>query len=212
RVLLVDCCHRDPQAAKSFGAQNEAGLAEVLSGEVDLMMALQDTEFENLKVIGPGADVSELKGKMAAREMMHFLETAEKHFDHIIIDTPPALLMSDAKLLAPIVDAVIVAVGSRSSSLGMVRRCLSELQRDSANIIGLVLSGVRHTRGGYFAKNLSLFYGYENGNGAANGHAKSHRNGAADLPEMKILHEEDEDTSAMLLLADADKPHPRNKH
>lgn len=212
RVLLVDCCHRDPHAAKSFGVQPaEVGLSEVLSGEVDLPMAVQDTEFENLKVIGPGLDVSELKGKMAAREMMHFLETAEKNFDHIIIDTPPALLMSDAKLLSPIVDAVIVAVGSTTSSLGMVRRCLSELQRDSANIIGLVLSGVRHTRGGYLAKNLSLFYGYENGNGHANGHTKATTNGAADLPEMKIVDEDGEEDSAMLLLAD-DKSRSRHKH
>ena len=211
RVLLVDCCHRDPQAAKSFGAVEGDGLSEVLSGEVDLPMALQDTEFENLKVMGPGLDVSELKGKMAAREMMQFLETAEKQFDHIIIDAPPALLMSDAKLLSPIVDAVIVAVGSRSSTLGMVRRCLSELQRDNANIIGLVLSGVRHTRGGYLAKNLSLFYGYENGNGHSNGHAKRDLNGAADLPEMKIVDEESDQESARLLLAE-DKPRPRRKH
>ena len=50
-------------------------------------------------------------GKLASRDMVAFFEQAEQAFDHVIIDTPPALLMADAKLLAPVVDGVVVVIG-----------------------------------------------------------------------------------------------------
>jgi capsular exopolysaccharide synthesis family protein len=197
RVLLVDVCPRDPAIEKEFGLDPSEGLAEVLFDDVSYQMLARPTEFEGLMVLGPGRATDNLKSKLASREMMAFLETAEKEFDHVIIDTPPCLLMSDAKLLAPIVDGVIVAVGSGKSSLGMVRRCLSELDQVNANIIGLVLNSVRHTRGGYLAKNVELYYGYEGGR--ANGKADR------DIPEMMF---KDSDMSlepaVMLVSGDSD--------
>lgn len=197
RVLLVDVCPRDPAIEKEFGHDPGEGLAEVLFDDVSYQMLARPTEFEGLMVLGPGLAADNLKSKLASREMMEFLETAEKEYDHVIIDTPPCLLMSDAKLLAPIVDGIIVAVGSGKSSLGMVRRCLSELDQVNANIIGLVLNSVKHTRGGYLAKNVKLYYGYDSGR--ANG--KAHR----DIPEMMFQNAE---TSAgpavMLVTGDSD--------
>ncbi|MEK7793960.1 MAG: polysaccharide biosynthesis tyrosine autokinase [Candidatus Hydrogenedentota bacterium] len=193
RVLLVDVCPRDPAIEKEFGHDPGEGLAEVLFDDVSYQMLARPTEFEGLMVLGPGLAADNLKSKLASREMMEFLETAEKEYDHVIIDTPPCLLMSDAKLLAPIVDGIIVAVGSGKSSLGMVRRCLSELDQVSANIIGLVLNSVKHTRGGYLAKNVQLYYGYDSGR--TNG--KAHR----DIPEMMFQNSQTSTGPAVMLVS-----------
>ena len=207
RVLLIDVCPRNPRVEWSFGLEPDAGLAEALLGEASFDMLARPTELENLNVLGPGRRVEELRGKLASRAMTEFLEMVEKDYDHVIIDTPPALLMSDAKLLAPIVDGVVVVIGSGASTLGMFRRCLTELDQVSANLIGIVINRMKPTRGGYMRRNLELFYHYEDRSGEARV--------ARDLPEMKIsdmeLDDENEDDSlepAIVLLA-GDERNPR---
>jgi len=97
--------------------------------------------------------------------MVKFLEWAEHEFDHLIIDTPPALIMSDAKLLAPVADGIIVTVGVGVSTIGMVRRCLRDMEQIGAAVIGVVLNGVRKTRGGYMERNMKMYYGYRSKEG-----------------------------------------------
>lgn len=138
--------------------------------------------------MGPGMDSAELGSQLASRDMIKILEWAEEAFDHVIVDTPPALFMSEAKLLAPLVDGVIVVVGVGVSTLGMVRRCLRDMEQIGAVVLGVVLNGVRRTRGGYMRDNLALYYDY----------SKEHGNGKEDedLPEIKIV--EDEPTVVMI--------------
>lgn len=159
-VLLIDICPRDPSVELYFGFEPSLGLAELLAGDISAHSAARATRFANLRVMGPGLHAEGLSGQLASREMMKFLEQAEEDYDHVIIDSPPALLMSDAKLLAPVVDGVIMVVGVETTTLGMARRCLRELDQANANLLGVVLNGIRPTRGGYLKSNLDLFHGY----------------------------------------------------
>ena len=167
RVLLVDLSARGASIEKHFHLEPAEGLAELLHGDCAPEQAVQLTEFENLCVVGPGFDSEDLAGRLASREMLRFMEWAEEGFDHVIIDTPPALLMSDVKLLAPLVDSVVIVVGVGKSTRGMVRRCLREMELVGANMVGVVLNGLRSTRGGYLKHNMRMYktYAQEGGNG-----------------------------------------------
>lgn len=169
RVLVVDVCYRRPSLQANLGIPLSTGLAEVLGGEVSLDQALHPTRVRGLFVLGPGLDTAGLSGKLASRDMTCFLEFASRQFDHIIIDTPPWLVMADAKLIAPLADGVLVIVGAGASSLGMVRRCLYELNQIKANVLGVVLNGLRRTPGGYMGKNHKLYYGYSHESGSQKG-------------------------------------------
>ncbi|MFP4173864.1 MAG: polysaccharide biosynthesis tyrosine autokinase, partial [Candidatus Hydrogenedentota bacterium] len=160
RVLLIDCTSRHPSIESTFGLERAEGLSEVLRGEYSPQDTVRATAYPNLSVLGPGFQTDDLIGKLASRDAIEFLEQAEDAFDHIIIDTPPALLMSDAKLLAPIADGVIMVVGAGVSTLGMVRRCIQDMNQVGANIIGIVLNGIRPYRGGYLKRNVQLYYAY----------------------------------------------------
>ncbi len=160
RVLVVDISARRSGVEKCFGLQPARGLAEIFLGQCSPDQAVRPTAYSNLMVLGPGLEADEVANKLASRVMVEFLEDAEEAFEHVIIDTPPSLLMADAKLLAPIVDGVIVVVGSGVSSVGMVRRCLNELRQVGGNIIGVALNGARPTRGGYMRDNVSKYYSY----------------------------------------------------
>jgi len=164
KVLLIDLSSQRPSVEKAFGMKPSFGLSDLLENEDSREELIRRTAFENLGILGPGSNPASLAGRLASREMMDFMEWADEHFDHIIVDTPPLLLMSDAKLLAPAIDGVLFVVGAGLSTLGMVTRSLRELDMLRANTIGVVLNGIRNMRGGYLRQNQSLFYAYADRN------------------------------------------------
>jgi len=196
RVLLVDASSRRANVEEHFRLARSEGLAEVLAGGRTMDSVVRGASFPNLFVMGPGYRSEELVSKLASREMMEFLEQAEQAYEHVILDTPPALLMAEAKLLAPVADGVILVVGVNVSSGGMVKRCLRELRDVGANVIGVVLNGVRPTRGGYLAQNLEQYYSYADRRGPAelarpsSGYEASPP-GAEDEPTIVLLDEDE---------------------
>lgn len=200
RVLLIDLSSQRPGIETAFGLVPGLGLAELLENLDAREELIRRTAFENLGIIGPGLDAQALAGRLASREMMDFMEWADAHFDHIIIDTPPLLLMSDAKLIAPAIDGVLFVVGVGLSSLGMVSRGMRELELLRANTIGVVLNGIRSLRGGYLKQNQKLFYAYAN--------QEAPRVRPVAMPDINILDEdipESVDAQVVLLPFDKDK-------
>jgi capsular exopolysaccharide synthesis family protein len=195
RVLLIDLSSRRPGIETCFKLEPHVGLAELLEGGCTPDEAIRPTAIEHLAILGPGLETEGLAGRLASREMVRFLEWAEEEFDHVVMDTPPALLMSDVKLIAPLVDAVLVIVGAGISTQGMVRRCLREMEQTGANLVGVVLNRVRGAMGGYLRDNLKLYQAYSGngGNGKVNG----------GIRDIKITEEE----SAIVLL-----PYDRKGH
>jgi capsular exopolysaccharide synthesis family protein len=182
RVLLIDLSSQKPDVERKFGLLPGTGLSELMQNPHAREELIRSTAYENLGVVGPGSAPERLAGRLASREMMDFMEWADEHFDHIIVDTPPLLLMSDAKLLAPAMDGVLFVVGACSSTLGMVSRCLNDLEQLRANVIGVVINGIRSMRGGYLRKNQSLYYAYtERANESVV---------AGVMPEINVLDEE----------------------
>jgi polysaccharide biosynthesis transport protein len=159
-VLMIDSSYRRPTLENSLGLERDVGLVEVLERHVSLKEAIRFTSVRGLFVLGPGLESDRLAGRLASRRIAVFLEYAAEKFDFVIVDTPPWLVMADAKLVTPLVDGVVLVVGAEASNLGMVRRCLRELEEVKANVMGVVLNGVRHAAGGYMKKNRDVYYGY----------------------------------------------------
>ncbi|MCL4215382.1 MAG: polysaccharide biosynthesis tyrosine autokinase [Candidatus Hydrogenedentes bacterium] len=198
RVLLLDISARRPSVEKYFGMEPAEGLSEVFAGEATPHDVVRPTDFPNLFVLGPGFRGKEMIGRLASRDLVEFLENAEQAFEHVIIDTPPALLMADAKLLAPIVDGAIVVIGAERTSKGMVSRCMKEMRQVNANIIGVVLNGVKPTRGGYMAKNLTLYYGY----GEEHSDESDFVKGGGEAAQREHGETANDDTPSVILLDD----------
>jgi capsular exopolysaccharide synthesis family protein len=196
RVLVVDLCAKRPGIEAAFRLEPVEGLAELLQGLETTESLIRTSSFTNLYVLGPGRDCDALGNMLASREMTDFLEWAGKTFDNVLLDLPPVLIMSTAKLIGPLVDGVVVVVGSGASTRGMVKRCLHEMQQVESRVIGVVLNGLRGTRGGYFKSNLKLYYAYSHdpGNG---------KQQYADIPEVKVV---DDDAVVMLPPVGDDDP------
>jgi len=207
RVLLVDTCGCSPSIEECFGLTPSRGLSEVLYQGIPPNAVLRPTEVPNVEIIGPGLRGKDLSSKLASREMTEFLESVEREFDHVIIDSVPSLLMSDAKLLAPIVDGVLVVIGVGVSTRGMVSRCLNEMGQVNAEVIGIVVNGIRPTRGGYLRRNLDMYYRYSDET-----ENKVSYEDISDIPEIKIVDAAaDEEPEPIILLTASSEESDREK-
>ncbi len=195
RVLLLDINAQSPRVEEVFDMAPGEGLSEVLCEGMDPAALVRPSSFTNLWVLGPGFLTDELTGKLPSRETVEFLERAEQTYEHVIIDTPASLLTSDAKLLAPVVDGVLVVAGVDSSTLGTLRRCLQELHLVGANIVGITVNGVRSSHGEGARSASGVPSGFSSA-GAARRSTASVRPAAPD----------DDEDAPTIMLVDDDEP------
>jgi Mrp family chromosome partitioning ATPase len=93
--------------------------------------------------------------------MAQVIKFQSRKYDHIIIDGPPVLIVSDAKLLAGLVDATVLVFNAAATSRGSAQRTIRELKEVNANVIGGVLFAARSIRGGYFQEQYKSYRKYQ---------------------------------------------------
>jgi len=156
RVLLVDADLRRPSIHHRFGLTGKLGLTTVLAGTSMLEDALQRVpELPNLDVL-PSGPVPPFPTEMLSSESMRSLfEKLGAIYNYVIIDSPPILSVTDAVILARIVDAVVLVVRHGKSNKNIMRRTRDLLLRSGAPMAGLVLNAVDLNSPDYYG-----YYGY----------------------------------------------------
>ena len=110
KVILVDCDLRRPTVHEKFGIRGTPGLTNVLVGAMDLDLALQDTEVENLKLLASGPIPPNPAELLNSRAFEVVQEQLKDRSDVVILDSPPCLSVADAQVLAANVDGLIYVV------------------------------------------------------------------------------------------------------
>ncbi len=158
RVVLVSCDLRRPRLAQFFGLDENTGLTTVLLGEKSLADVIQPvTGHPTLWLLGAGpvpSNPAELLNGPVARDIFAALRA---EFDIVLIDSPPALPVTDASVLAKDADGVLLVVASGQTKRVQLRRTAEKLAQVNAPVVGTVLNEVTRQSG----------YGY--GPGAGNG-------------------------------------------
>ncbi len=128
RVLLVDADLRNPSVHKVFHMENGEGLRERLLTETyDLTAASSggDLPFGGLSIITAGEEVPNPSELLESRRMERFLAYARAHYDIVIIDSPPVLAVSDALVLSPLVDGIVVVLRSGTTPYNYAQYAIS---------------------------------------------------------------------------------------
>lgn len=162
RTLLVDCDLRRPRLAMAFGLRQEPGLTSVLALDTELSDAICGTEVENLSVLPSGPlppNPAELLGSEAFRTLLARLAT---DFDRVIIDSPPAVPVTDAAVLASAVDGVLLVVRQREAQRDLLQRAVEHLSAVGAHLLGVVLNAVEEEEKRY-RKYYAAYHGGEAG-------------------------------------------------
>jgi protein-tyrosine kinase len=140
RVLLIDADMRSPRLHTIIGAPPEPGLANYLQGGVKEVEVIQKGADSELYLIPAGYHVTHPSELIANGRLNQLLERVGPLFDWIIIDSPPALPVSDASVLARMCDGVLLVVRAKSTPSEAAAKACQELQ--DGNLIGVVLNTV----------------------------------------------------------------------
>jgi len=140
RVLLVDADLRNPRLHSCLGAEPNPGLSEYLRSESDEFSVIQRGPMENLFLIPAGVNNGNPAELLANGRLKFLLSRLETMFDWIIIDSAPAVPVSDAALLANFCDGVLLVVRSNSTPIDAARKAREEFV--DRNVVGVVLNGI----------------------------------------------------------------------
>ena len=140
RVLLIDADLRASRLHQTLGAPSGPGLSDYLRGEVDEYAIIQNGLEGNLCFIPGGQQVSNPSELLLRDKMKQLLDAMSAIFDWVIIDSPPALPVHDASMLADQCDGVLFVVRAGSTDAEIAQRVSAEF-RDK-NLLGVVLNRV----------------------------------------------------------------------
>jgi len=159
RALLIDADLRGARLHQALGTASTPGLSEYLLGEVDEFAVLQRGPMENLFFIPSGRTVQSPTELVANGRLKFLLSRLEALFDWIVIDSPPAVPVSDAGLLANYCDGVLMVVRSNATPFDIARKARQEFRAD--HIVGVVLNGI--AAGSSYTQYYYSAYGQPNG-------------------------------------------------
>jgi protein-tyrosine kinase len=140
KVLLIDGDLRHPRLHDVFGAPLSPGLGEYLSRHVDEKEAIQKAPMQNLHLVAGGNVVSNPAELIGNGWFAKLIARAAPMFDWIVVDSPPAVPIADASLMAEACDGVILVLRSGSTSYHLARQACGEFR--GKPILGSVLNRV----------------------------------------------------------------------
>lgn len=139
RALLIDADLRGPRLHRMLGTASNPGLAEYLLGQNDEFSIMQRGSLENLFFIPSGNAIKDPSELIGNGRLQSLLQRLEPLFDWIILDSPPAVPVSDAGVLAKACDGVLMVVRSNVTPADAARRALQEFPEEA--LVGVVLNG-----------------------------------------------------------------------
>jgi capsular exopolysaccharide synthesis family protein len=139
RVLLIDADLRRPSMHDVFQVPNVYGLNEALTGDPTRRVSVIALS-PYLSLLTAGTPDQDPMSKLTSDRMRHLLDEAAAGFDWVIIDTPPVGVLTDAKLLADMVDGALFVIGAGKTPARVVQRAVEAIGR--SRIIGTILNRV----------------------------------------------------------------------
>ncbi len=159
RVLLIDADMRRPGLHRPLRLTNERGLSQVLIGQARVRDVIQRTVDPNLLAITAGRTPPNPSELLASERMKTLLSNlSHGPFDWIVLDTPPVLAVTDAVILAPLVNGVCFVIGAEMTRRRLAERALETIMSAPPRFAAVVLNKVDFARNKYY---YSRYYGHQ---------------------------------------------------
>jgi capsular exopolysaccharide synthesis family protein len=143
RVLLIDADLRRPTIHKTLGMGPKTGLSNVLTGNATLQQTMvRSTILPSLWVLPAGTPPPNPAELLASTNMRDVLAELREQYDHIVVDTPPTLSVTDAVVMSTRADAVVLVIRCGQTTKQALRRARDILAQVNARVSGVLLNAV----------------------------------------------------------------------
>lgn len=150
RVLVVDADLRSPSLHKLFGTSGSSGLVSFLTGQRDWRAAVCPSGSLGLDLLVCGPVPPNPSELLASRSMGEFVRSASAEYDFLILDSAPMLALADSRIIAPLVNGVLLVVKSGAAPRTQVVHAQTGIHSVGGNLIGVVLNSVDIRTNGYY--------------------------------------------------------------
>ena len=153
KVLLIDADMRRPAMARLLVEKATPGLSNVLAGITTYDKAIRKEMYPNLDILFSGDVPPNPSELLSSERMQQMVEEMAERYDYILIDTPPVNVVSDASIVANLLDGVLFLVRNNRSKKDDVKHAVDSLRLTGAKVLGFILNGVELDAGksyGYY--------------------------------------------------------------
>lgn len=155
RVLLIDADMRRGHINEYFGSTRENGLSDTISGQISLDQAIRTTPVEGMDLLTTGAIPPNPSELLLHENFATLLAAASARYDHVIVDCPPIMAVTDAAIVGRHVGASLMAVCFGVTPIHEIELAAARLRQAGVSLKGVILNRVE-TRSGY-----NYGYGYK---------------------------------------------------
>ena len=160
RVLLVDSDLRRPALHKMLGVSNRIGLTDYLLQQKSLEEVIQTTPLPNMDFLPSGKLPSSALGILNSERMKQFIEEVKSRYDFVFFDSPPIMGVSDASIIARLVDMSLMVVQYRKYPQAMTVRAKNMVEKVGAHLLGIVLNNINISQDSYYYYYSGYYYDY----------------------------------------------------
>lgn len=185
RVLLIDGDMRLPTVHSKLSLTSAPGLSNLLAGLCDEREALRVSKFYNNWYILPAGDLPPNPSELLGSERMHeVIDRFSELFDYIVLDLPPINIVTDALVIAPWTDGLLLVVRQGFTTGRVLHDCMYQVERVKAKFLGFIMTDAdmseltykkygrygkyrRYGHYGHYGESYGNGYGYAYGYGSS---------------------------------------------
>ena len=160
RVLLVDSDLRRPSLHKIMKVTNSTGLTNLLLGQMPIEQVIQTTSIPTLDFLPSGKLPSSSLGILNSPQMRDFIREVGRRYDFVFFDSPPIMGVSDASILASMVDLTLLVIQYRKYPQAMTVRAKQMVEKVGGSLLGVVLNNINISQDSYYYYYSGYYYDY----------------------------------------------------
>ncbi|MEX5366722.1 polysaccharide biosynthesis tyrosine autokinase [Acinetobacter haemolyticus] len=149
KILLIDADLRRGYLHKYFNKDVKPGLAELLTGQAELSQVIHETDVSGLSIITRGKNPANPSEILSSEQFKTLLETLSSQYDHIIIDTPPILAVTDGIIISQYVGVTLLVARYAKSQMKELELSLNRFDQAGVKVNGFILNDIQRASGGY---------------------------------------------------------------
>lgn len=149
RAIIIDLDLRAPRVHRAFGIENKKGVVDYLAGKIDKKTAIKHGA-NGIDFINRGMSVSYPTSVLSSAQLEALVNELKDEYDVVLIDCPPALMVSDACIVSKLCDGAVFVISSRMSDKVAVKEAVSILKQNQVKVFGCILTEVASMHGGNY--------------------------------------------------------------
>jgi capsular exopolysaccharide synthesis family protein len=157
RVIAVDGDLRKPALHRYFDVLNSRGLTSaLLCHDTKVEDYLAPTSMDNVYILPSGPLLPDSGELLRSQRMVDLIEELKTRADMVLFDSPPALPVADAMLLARTMDATLLVVAVGGTQPQTLKRTQEQLAKAGTHLVGLVLNRVTSQDSDYYYGDVEM--------------------------------------------------------